>query len=137
MPELSREQKIVIAIGASLIALGLIFLVLQLVGIEAAGTWVPIVAGVISLVLAVATRLPGFSILGCLLTFGGAGLLWWVYGGDKATDGIAEPVFLLFVSAGLCVVPILTRILDGKPMLWPLLPGGAGVAVGIILLSAG
>ena len=134
MPDFSREQKLVIAIGASLIALGLIFLVLQLVGIEAAGTWVPIVAGVICLALAVATRLPGFSILGCLLTFGGGGLLWWVYAGEKTAEGTAEPVFLLFVSAGFCVVPILTKVLDGKPLLWPLLPGAAGMIVGVILI---
>ena len=134
MPEFSREQKLVVVIGASLIALGLIFLVLQLVGIEAAGTWVPIVAGAICLALAVATRLPGFSILGCLLTFGGGGLIWWVHAGEKAAEGVAEPVFLLFVSIGLCIVPILTKILDGRPLLWPLFPGIAGVIVGIILL---
>lgn len=134
MPEFNREQKIVIAIGASLITLGLLFLVLQLAGVEAAGTWVPVVAGVICLGLAVATRLPGFSILGCLLTSGGGGLLWWTYAGEKMAEGKPEPVFLLFVSAGLCIVPILTRVLDGKPLIWPLIPGVAGAVVGIILL---
>lgn len=134
MALLSREQKLVISIGVSLIALGLIFLVLQLAGIDSAGRWVPVAAGVICLALAVATRLPGFSIIGCLLTFGGGGLLWWTYTGEKPPEGIGEPVFLLFVSAGFCAIPILTKILDGKPLLWPLIPGAAGLLVGVIFL---
>jgi hypothetical protein len=130
----TREQKLVLIIGASLIALGIGFLILQLIGVEAAGSWVPLVAGIISLVLAVVTRLPGFSILGCLLSSGGAGLLWYVYAGENAAGGTSEAVFLLFVSAGFCCVPLLTKILEGKALRWPLFPGVAGVIVGVILI---
>ena len=130
----TREQKLVLLIGASLIVLGVGFLILQLVGVEEAGSWVPLVAGLISIALAVATRLPGFSILGCLLTFGGAGLLWYVYSGEDGAAGTGEAVFLLFISGGFCVVPILTKVLEGKALRWPLLPGAAGVIVGLILV---
>ena len=131
---LSREQKIVLGIGAALILLGMGFLVLQIVGVESIGSWVPLISGLIVLAIAMATRLPGFSILGCLLSAAGAGLLWYVYAGDAAAEGVAEPVFLLFISGGLFLIPVLTRFLDGKPLLWPLIPGVAGLATGVALL---
>ncbi len=130
----NREQRIMLAIGAAMIAIGICFLVLQLVGVRAIGSWVPVISGVIVLALAVITRLPGFPILGCLLTAGGGGLLWYEYLGDEASDGAAEPVFLLFISGGLLLVPVLTRFLDGEPLLWPLIPGIAGLVTGIVLL---
>ncbi len=131
----SREQRIVLGIGFVLIALGIGFLTTQLVGSDSIGSWVPFVSGLIVLGIAIVTRLPGFSILGCLLTSAGGGLLWYVYAGKSTADGVAEPVFLLFISGGLFLIPILTRILEGKPLLWPLLPGAAGLIAGIVLLT--
>ena len=130
----SREQKIVLAIGAALIVVGIAFLALQIAGLESIGSWVPLISGIIVLAIAILTRLPGFSILGCLLTGGGAGLLWYLYRGDVAGPGVAEPVFLLFVSGGLFCIPLLTRFLDSKTLLWPILPGAAGLITGILLL---
>lgn len=134
MADFSREQKIVLAIGGTLILIGIGFLVLQLSGFKSIGSWVPLVSGLIVIVLAIMTRLPGFSILGSILTTGGGGLLWYVRFGETAADGVAEPVFLLFISGGLFLIPVLTRILDGKPLLWPLLPGVAGLVVGVVML---
>ena len=131
---LSREQGIVLGIGAILVLFGAGFLVLQLAGIESIGSWVPLISGLIVLGIAIATRLPGFSILGCLLASAGGGLLWYEYAGVGATEGTAEPVFLLFISGGLFLIPVITRLLDGKPLLWPLFPGVAGLVAGIALL---
>ena len=130
----SREQRVVLGIGAALVMLGLGFLVLQLAGVDSIGTWVPLISGLIVLAIAIATRLPGFSILGCLLLSAGGGLIWYEYTEVEASEGGAEPVLLLFISGGLFLIPVLTRILDGKPLLWPLLPGVAGLVAGIALL---
>ncbi|MBN1686882.1 MAG: hypothetical protein JW852_09525 [Spirochaetales bacterium] len=134
MPELNREQKIVLVIGASLIILGAGFLLLEMFGVKSASGWVPLIAGVIALALAAVTRLPGFTIIGALLTFGGGGLLLYLAMAEHPRDGLAEAVFLLFVSAGFCSVPVLTRLLDKKTLLWPLIPGVAGLLAGIVLL---
>jgi hypothetical protein len=134
MPDLNREQKIVLLIGASLVILGIGFLLLQMLGVRAAGRWVPLIAGAITLALAAITRLPGFTIVGSLLTFGGGGLLLYFAIGEQGREGVAEAVFLLFVSAGLCNVPVLTRLIDKKTLLWPLFPGIIGLVIGIVLL---
>lgn len=131
---LNREQKIVLAIGASLVVLGVFFLVLQLLGIDAVGRWVPLLAGVIALVLALLTRVPGFTFLGSLLLFGGGGLLFYLYLGQNGSAKAAQAVLLLFVSMGLCISPVLTRFIDRKILLWPLLPGIAGLVGGIVML---
>lgn len=130
----NREQKIILAIGASLVVLGVLFLVLELLGIEAVGRWVPLLAGAIALALALLTRVPGFTFLGSLLLFGGGGLLLYLYLGQNGPAEAAQAVFLLFVSTGLCVSPVLTRFIDRKILLWPLLPGIAGLVGGIIML---
>ncbi len=134
MPEFNREQKIVILIGVSLILVGIGFLLMQLAGVKAAGAWVPLLAGAITLILAVFTRIPGFTILGCLLSFGGAGLLLYVHMSESGAQNSAEAVFLLCISAGLCSIPLLTRIIDKRVLFWPLFPGAIGLIAGLILL---
>ena len=134
LQKLSREQKIVITIGVSLIALGAAFLFLQLLGLRSFGIWVPIIAGAIALALAVLTRLPGFTFLGCLLTLGGGGLLFYLGVGDRVPSNVSQAIFLLFISTGLCVTPLLTRLIDKKILRWPLLPGVAGFICGIVML---
>lgn len=134
MPDFNRQQKIILIIGASLIILGAGFLLLQIAGVNAAGTWVPLIAGAIALTLAVITRLPGFTILGSLLIFGGGGLLVYLATSESATEELAGALFLLFVSAGFLSAPVLTYFIDRRRLLWPLLPGAVGVLVGILLL---
>ena len=134
MQKFSREQKIVLTVGVSLIALGAGFLTLQIIGIKAVGTWVPLLAGAIALALAVITRLPGFTFLGCLLIFGGGGLLFFVNAEKIGAANVSEAIFLLFFSVGFCFSSLLTRFIDKKVLLWPLFPGVAGLIVGILLL---
>jgi len=131
---LNREQKVVLLIGGSLIILGVVFLVLQIAGVGKVAVWAPLLVGVIALILAILTRLPGFTFLGCLLLFGGAGLLCYVHTGDRFAAQVSQAVFLLFFSAGLCIVPVFTRIIDKKILLWPLFPGFAGLIGGVVLL---
>lgn len=134
MPDFNRQQKIILTIGASLIILGAGFLLLQIAGVNAAGRWAPLIAGAIALTLAVITRLPGFTILGSLLIFGGGGLLVYLVISESGTEELAGAIFLLFVSAGFLSAPVLSCFIDRRKLLWPLLPGAAGLLAGVLLL---
>ncbi len=83
------------------------------------------------MVLAFITRFTSFFLPACLLITGGAGLAWYTLAG-AAEQG--EAVFLLCISAGFLAASGLTRLFSEKTLLWPLLPGAAGVVVGVVML---
>ena len=134
MSRFNRGQWTVIGIGFLLIVLGVGFIFLQVAGSSGVGVWVPVIAGVIILALAVASRLQSFFLIGCLLSAGGGGVLWYSYATPSNAQNLAGSVFLIFLSVGFLASTLLTRWLCEKAILWPLIPGAAGLVTGVVLL---
>ena len=128
------RQRILLITGGFLILIGLAFLAAQLFSKGGLLSWVPMAAGVILFIVTLFVRIPGISALACLLIGGGAGLLWYQAADPQSSLGGSGAVFFLCLSSGFLLIPVATRVLDGKALKWPLIPGIIGVLAGIALL---
>lgn len=132
--ELNERQRATLVAGAILIVAGLGMLGVQIFTEGGFISWVPLIAGIIAMVVAVVLGVPRLSALACVLLGGGGGLL--IHQSVDSQSRIAETgaAFFLGLSVGFLLAPIVTWMLDGKALRWPVIPGIIGVLVGTALL---
>ncbi|MAG13023.1 MAG: hypothetical protein CMN78_00315 [Spirochaetales bacterium] len=131
---LDNRQRQTLLAGGILILIGAGFFVVQLLSRGGIVSWIPFVAGLVLIVVALLTKVPGLSVLGCVLSGGGAGLVWYTASDLEIAGTRAGAVFFLFLSGGFLLATPVTLLLDGKALKWPLVPGLVGVAVGVAFL---
>ena len=125
---LDRYQKSVLLTGILLVAVGLLFAGLQITGSPHLTTLIPLISGVVFLFGGMAIRIFGLLFLGCVLAGAGTGLLWAT--GLVTSSGENGPlIFLLCFSIGWLIVTPLSRLMGGRAVIWPLIPGIAGIIV--------
>ena len=125
-----RDRASRLRAGIVLLAVGVILLLGQ---ITQQPLWSLLGLGILFLVAYFATREYGFLVPGGILVGLGVGLLLQVRGGADANPA----VFMVPFGLGFVAIWVLDRLYSRESNWWPLVPGGALVAVGLALKQGG
>lgn len=124
------HRGIVSVAGLTLIATGLIILAEQYIKTG----WLILVAlpliGAVFFAALVRQQRLGFIIPGSLLLTGGIGALLAIKVFDESGWAIRLGSFFLAFSFGWVLITVVTHFVNGKAILWPLIPAGAILSVG-------
>jgi hypothetical protein len=116
-----------LAPGVILIALGALFLVVQLTGVGGEAV-VAVIGGAFLLVYA-STRQYGFLVPGGIMTGLGLGILWQT---QSTADG--GGVVLVGLGAGFLSIYLIDLVLRRTSALWwPIIPGGILTTIGVLV----
>ncbi len=112
-----------IGAGVAFIVIGVFLLVAQNLALEWLGLAILPGLGLIFLTWGLVTRTPGLLIPGGILSGLGIGAIAIDLWGAALSETAQGGIFLLAFAGGWGLITVLTALL-GKPMLWPLIPGG-------------
>lgn len=112
-----------IGAGVAFIAIGLFLLIAQNLAIDWLGLAILPGLGLIFLTWGLITRTPGLLIPGGILSGLGAGAIAIDLWGAALPDLQQGGIFMLAFAGGWALITLLSALI-GKPMLWPLIPGG-------------
>lgn len=112
-----------IGAGVAFIVIGTLLLVVQNFAFQWLGLAVLPGLGLIFLVWGLVTRTPGLLIPGGILTGLGAGVIGIDLWGAALPEMNQGGIFMLAFAGGWGLITVLSALI-GKPMLWPLIPGG-------------
>lgn len=133
-PWITRSRTGLIS-GLALILIGLLALAAQFFKIDMIGTLLLSALGLVFLAWGLLSRSAGLLIPGGILSGLGLGVILvsgpFANAGDPALGG----VFLASFALGWALITLLSALLPGQFMLWPLIPGGIMAVIGTALLA--
>ncbi len=112
-----------IGAGVAFITIGAFLLIAQNLAFNWLGLSILPGLGMIFLVWGLVTRTPGLLIPGGILTGLGAGAIAIDLWGAALPEANQAGIFMLTFAGGWGLITVLSALI-GKPMLWPLIPGG-------------
>jgi len=127
-----RSPRRVFIAGVGLVVIGGLFSLLS-TGRSAFPRYMPAIAGIVTCVAAVATKLPGLLLPGALFLGAGVGLLV----AREMPQTEAQPIigtFLLSVGTSLCLIPPVMKVSGWDFVWWPFVSGGTLALHGLSML---
>lgn len=134
MPNLRREQKITLFIGAFFVAVGVLLISFIVTGGNADfATWIPLATGILFCIAGAFIHEPSLFVPAGFLLGAGLGLVLVMTAALTQSDSEKAALFLLCFSGGWLIVPVMTRLFSPRTIVWPAIPGLAGVIIGVLL----
>jgi hypothetical protein len=124
-------------LGAALVAIGILVLVGILTKSEVVGLMVLPMLGLLFLSWGIVVRLAGPLTAGGILTGLGAGVLATQFFMPQVSESARGGVIVFGLALGFLTIVPLTRFFAAYHPVWPLIPGGILLVVGLSLMIGG
>ncbi len=127
-----RQRGVIAAV--MLIAIGVLFLIAQVLQLGWLSLLVMPLLGVAFIVWSIAARVPGLMIPGGILAGLGVGILLMTqpFVASAENELVPAAVLMLSFAVGWLLIVVLTPLAGGRLELWPLIPGAVFAVLGAL-----